>query len=65
MKEYENFKFQQPYQQAMYYCSLLVEDQSWPLNDELEVLTALEPEHLSRYYPQILSRVFIECYAAG
>ncbi|XP_071716303.1 insulin-degrading enzyme-like 1, peroxisomal [Rutidosis leptorrhynchoides] len=64
-KEYENIKFQQPYQQAMYYCSLLVEDQSWSWNDKFNVLTALEPEHLSKYYPQILSRLFIEGYAAG
>lgn len=65
MKEYENSKFQQPYQQAMYYCSLLLKDKSWPWSDELEVLTSLEPENLSRFYPQILSRAFIECYAAG
>nr|XP_043635707.1 insulin-degrading enzyme-like 1, peroxisomal [Erigeron canadensis] len=65
MKQYENFKFQQPYQQAMYYCSLLLKEQSWPWSDELRVLTALEPEDLSRMYPQILSRIFIECYAAG
>lgn len=65
MKQYENFKFQQPYQQAMYYCSLLLLDQSWPWNDELEVLSVLEPQDLSRFYPQILSRTFIECYAAG
>ncbi|CAI9301344.1 unnamed protein product [Lactuca saligna] len=65
IKECENYKFQQPYQQAMYYCSLLVKDRSWPWTDELEVLSVLEPEHLSRFYPQILSRIFIECYAAG
>ncbi|GJZ04975.1 insulin-degrading enzyme-like protein 1, peroxisomal, partial [Tanacetum coccineum] len=65
MKEYENFKFQQPYQQAMYNCSLLLKDQNWHWNDELEVLTVLGPEDLSRLYPQILSRTFIECYAAG
>ncbi|KAM0027550.1 putative insulysin [Helianthus debilis subsp. tardiflorus] len=64
-KQYENFKFQQPYQQAMYYCSLLLKDLSWPWNDELEVLSVLKPEDLSRYYPQIMSRTFIECYAAG
>ncbi|KAI3760627.1 hypothetical protein L1987_51025 [Smallanthus sonchifolius] len=64
-KQYENFKFQQPYQQAMYYCSLLLKDRSWPWNDELEVLSVLGPEDLSRFYPQILSRIFIECYAAG
>ncbi|CAH1444376.1 unnamed protein product [Lactuca virosa] len=65
IKEYENYKFQQPYQQAMYHCSLLVKAGSWPWTDALEVLSVLEPEHLSRFYPQILSRIFIEYYAAG
>ncbi|KAI3750269.1 hypothetical protein L2E82_20902 [Cichorium intybus] len=65
IKEYENYKFQQPYHQAMYNCSLLLKDQSWPWTDELQVLTVLEPQHLSKFYPQILSRTFIECYAAG
>lgn len=65
MKQYENFKFQQPYQQAMYYCSLLLKDQEWPWSDELEVLAVLQPEDLTRFYPQILSRTFIEGYAAG
>ncbi|CAI9275186.1 unnamed protein product [Lactuca saligna] len=34
-------------------------------HDELEVLSVLEPEHLSRFYPEILSIIFIECYAAA
>ena len=49
----------------MYHCSLLVKDGSWPWTDELEILSVLEPEHLSIFYPQILSIIFIECYAAG
>lgn len=64
-KEYQNYKFQQPYQQAMYYCSLLLQDQTWPWSDELEILPLLEVENLARFYPQMLSRTFVECYAAG
>ncbi|KAM7272144.1 hypothetical protein ACFE04_031358 [Oxalis oulophora] len=64
-KEYQNFKFQQPYQQAMYYCSLILEDQSWPWMEELEVLPNLKAEDLSRFAPIILSRAFLDCYVAG
>ncbi|XP_059646301.1 insulin-degrading enzyme-like 1, peroxisomal [Cornus florida] len=64
-KEYQNFKFQQPYQQAMYYCSLILQDQTWPLNDELEVLPHLEADNLVKFAPLMLSRTFLECYVAG
>ncbi|KAI3471601.1 hypothetical protein Pfo_028251 [Paulownia fortunei] len=64
-KEYQNLKFQQPYQQAMYYCSLILQDQTWPWTDELEVLPHLEVENLVKFYPLMLSRTFLECYAAG
>ncbi|KAA8517097.1 hypothetical protein F0562_017390 [Nyssa sinensis] len=64
-KEYQNFKFQQPYQQAMYYCSLILQDQTWPWNDQLEVLPHLEADNLSKFAPLMLSRTFLECYVAG
>ncbi|KAI5682884.1 hypothetical protein M9H77_04112 [Catharanthus roseus] len=64
-KDYQNFKFQQPYQQAMYYCSLILQDQALPWTEELEVLPKLEAEDLRRFYPQMLSRTFLEFYVAG
>ncbi|KAL6549235.1 Insulin-degrading enzyme-like 1, peroxisomal [Orobanche hederae] len=64
-KEYQNLKFQQPYQQAMYYCSLVLQDQTWPWTDALEVLPHLEAEKLVKFYPLMLSRTFLECYVAG
>ncbi|XP_022842147.1 insulin-degrading enzyme-like 1, peroxisomal [Olea europaea var. sylvestris] len=64
-KEYQNVKFQQPYQQAMYYCSLILQDQTWPWYDELEVLPHLEADNLVKFYPLMLSRTFLECYIAG
>ncbi|VFQ78513.1 unnamed protein product [Cuscuta campestris] len=64
-KEYQNIKFQQPYQQAMYYCSLMLHDQTWPWNDVLELLPHIEAEHLLKFYPLMLSRTFLECYVAG
>nr|DAD42406.1 TPA_asm: hypothetical protein HUJ06_000636 [Nelumbo nucifera] len=64
-KEYENFKFQQPYQQALYYCSIILEDHSWPLNEKLEVLPHLEADDLAKLSPVMLSKAFLECYIAG
>ncbi|KAJ4937445.1 hypothetical protein NE237_014314 [Protea cynaroides] len=65
MKEYQNFKFQQPYQQAMYYCSLILEDHSWPWFEALEILPYLEAGDLAKFSPVMLSKDFLECYVAG
>ncbi|KAL1312426.1 hypothetical protein HN51_039044 [Arachis hypogaea] len=64
-KEYQNSKYQQPYQQAMYYCSLILQDQTWPWMEQLEVLPLLQPEDLSKFVPAMLSRSFLEFYVAG
>ncbi|GAB4843855.1 Insulin-degrading enzyme-like 1, peroxisomal [Ancistrocladus abbreviatus] len=65
IKDYQNYKFQQPYQQAMYYCSLILQDQSWPWTEQLQVLPHLEAEDLAKFVPMVLSRAFLECYIAG
>lgn len=64
-KGYQNFKFQQPYEQAMYYSSLILRDQAWPWNDEFEVLCVLEADNLAKFYHLMLSRTFIEFYVTG
>ncbi|CAB4317113.1 unnamed protein product [Prunus armeniaca] len=64
-KEYQNFKFQQPYEQAMYYCSLILQDHTCPWMEELDVLPHLEVEDLAKFVPMMLSRAFLECYTAG
>lgn len=64
-KEYQNFKYQQPYQQAMYYCSLILQDQTWPWIEQLDVLPALQVEDLAKFVPTMLSRTFLEFYIAG
>ncbi|KAL8158714.1 hypothetical protein V2J09_000251 [Rumex salicifolius] len=65
IKEYQNCKFQQPYEQAMYYCSLILEDKTWPWMEQLEILPHLEPDDLAKFVPSMLSRAFMECYIAG
>ncbi|KAL5540423.1 hypothetical protein UlMin_044939 [Ulmus minor] len=64
-KKYQNYKFQQPYQQAMYYCSLILEDHSWPWMESLEILPHLEADDLAKFVPLMLSRAFVECYISG
>uniref|UniRef100_A0ACD5UM50 Uncharacterized protein n=1 Tax=Avena sativa TaxID=4498 RepID=A0ACD5UM50_AVESA len=64
-KGYENFKFQQPYQQAMYYCRLLLEEQTWPWDEELAALSNLEASDLENFLPRMLAKTFVECYFAG
>ncbi|XP_068647426.1 insulin-degrading enzyme-like 1, peroxisomal [Aristolochia californica] len=65
IKEYQNFKFQQPYQQAMYHCSLILEDHAWPWSEQLEILPHLEAEDLAKFLPKMLSNAFLEYYVAG
>ncbi|XP_078430022.1 insulinase (Peptidase family M16) family protein isoform X2 [Wolffia australiana] len=64
-KEYQNFKFQQPFQQALYYCSLLLSEKPWPLTDILEVLPKLDASALSKFVPELFSKTFLECYVTG
>ncbi|GKV32544.1 hypothetical protein SLEP1_g41140 [Rubroshorea leprosula] len=64
-QDYQNLKFQQPYEQAMYYCSLLLEDCSWPWMEKLEGLPNVKAEDLAKFAPMMLSRAFLECYIAG
>ena len=64
-KNYQNFKFKQPYQQAMSYCALILQDGTWPWMEELEALLHLEADDLAKFAPVMLSRTFLECYIAG
>ena len=64
-KEYENFKFRQPYQQVLYYCSLMLDEQAWPWDEEFSALSLLEASDLGNFLPHLLAKTFIECYFAG
>ncbi|KFK24533.1 hypothetical protein AALP_AAs45023U000100 [Arabis alpina] len=64
-KAYKNYKFRQPHQQAMYYCSMVLQDNTWPWTEELDALSHLEAEDLANFIPMLLSRTFVECYIAG
>ncbi|KAJ4904867.1 Insulinase (Peptidase family M16) family protein [Raphanus sativus] len=64
-KAYQNIKFQQPYDQGMSYCSMVLQDRTWPWTEKLDALTHLEAEDLVNFVPMMLSRTFVECYIAG
>ncbi|CAH9102787.1 unnamed protein product, partial [Cuscuta europaea] len=64
-RKYKNIKCQQPYEQAMYYCSLTLQEKRWSWDHELQVLPSLDVDSLSRFYPLLLSRTFLECYVTG
>ncbi|KAK1283214.1 Zinc-metallopeptidase, peroxisomal [Acorus calamus] len=49
----------------MYYCSLILEDHSWPWIEELEVLPHLRAGDLAIFFPVMLANAFLECYVAG
>ncbi|KAF3773837.1 Zinc-metallopeptidase [Nymphaea thermarum] len=65
VKEYDYFKFRQPYQQVMYYSSLILEDNPWLGSEKLEALVHLVPEDLLKFSHLLLSMTFFECHAAG
>ncbi|KAF0917133.1 hypothetical protein E2562_016934 [Oryza meyeriana var. granulata] len=65
VKDYQNFNFSQPYSQASYYLSLILEDQRWPLVEKLEALSKLESDSLAKFLPHLLSKTFLECYIHG
>ncbi|KAL0724770.1 hypothetical protein Bca4012_039369 [Brassica carinata] len=64
-KAYQNCKFRQPFSQATSYCSLVLQDQTWPWTEELDALSHMEAEDLANFVPMMLSRAFVECYIAG
>ncbi|XP_048142037.1 insulin-degrading enzyme-like 1, peroxisomal isoform X2 [Rhodamnia argentea] len=64
-KSYQNFKFDEPRFHASYYRSLILNDHSWPWEEDLEILETLKPKDLSGFAPTMLSRAFLECYIAG
>ncbi|KAF2307948.1 hypothetical protein GH714_033674 [Hevea brasiliensis] len=54
-----------PTGKLLYYCYLLLCDQTWPWMEKLEALPHLEAEDLIKFTPMMLSRAFLECYIAG
>uniref|UniRef100_A0ACD5WJT1 Uncharacterized protein n=1 Tax=Avena sativa TaxID=4498 RepID=A0ACD5WJT1_AVESA len=65
VKDYQNFNFRQPYSQASYYLSLILEEKKWPLVEKLQALSTLEADSLAKFVPHLLSKTYLECYIQG
>ncbi|KAJ3696077.1 hypothetical protein LUZ60_001454 [Juncus effusus] len=65
MKDYENFKFSKPCGQAGYYLSMMLDEQQWPVAENVQALTDLNADRLSSFAPYLISRTFLECFIAG
>ncbi|KAM0865129.1 hypothetical protein ACQ4PT_043474 [Festuca glaucescens] len=65
VKDYQNFNFNQPYSQASYYLSLILEDNKWPVVENLQALSKLEAHSLAKFVPHLLSKTYLECYVQG
>uniref|UniRef100_A0A453FNW9 Insulin-degrading enzyme n=2 Tax=Aegilops tauschii subsp. strangulata TaxID=200361 RepID=A0A453FNW9_AEGTS len=65
VKDYQNFNFSQPYSQASYYLSLILEEKKWPLVEKLQALSKLESDSLAKFVPHLLSKTYLECYIQG
>ncbi|KAJ1285684.1 hypothetical protein BS78_03G296100 [Paspalum vaginatum] len=65
VKDYQNFSFRQPYSQASYYVSLILEDKKWPVAEKLEAIAKLESDSFAKFLPHLLSKTFLECYVQG
>eukprot|EP00897_Mesotaenium_endlicherianum_P007056 jgi/Mesen1/6379/ME000329S05544 len=65
LKDFLNFQYEQPYQQALYDASVLLQHRRWHMHEYIQLLPAVQLATLKAFIPQLLSRVFIECYAAG
>ncbi|KAE8798501.1 zinc-metallopeptidase, peroxisomal-like [Hordeum vulgare] len=65
VKDYQNFNFSQPYSQASYYLSLILEEKKWPLDEKLQALSKLESDSLTNFVAHVLSKTYLECYVQG
>ncbi|GBG72511.1 hypothetical protein CBR_g12082 [Chara braunii] len=64
-KDFQNFKYEQPYQHALYTASVILEHKRWHMHEYLAVIPDLEAEDLCALFPKLLSRMFLECFVTG
>lgn len=64
-KDFLNFQYEQPYQQALYAVSVLLEHKRWHWSEYTELLPNLGPQDLQIFYPLLLSRLSLVCYITG
>ncbi|MEW5314724.1 MAG: hypothetical protein WDW38_006196 [Sanguina aurantia] len=64
-KEYQNVKYQQPYQYAMYRRELLLNAKRWSIDEYLLVVMGLTAADLTSFVPRLFKMVHLEALVVG
>ena len=64
-RRYQNFHFQQPFQQAFYYRSLLLKGRKFSIMDYEKVIKKLSLNDLKNFPDNLYERIYIEGFAFG
>lgn len=65
VRNLKNFNAEQPYQQAVYYLSLIVSENAWTKDEILKSVEYLTIDRLQSFIPQLLSKLHVECLIHG
>ena len=64
-RRYQNFHFQQPFEQAFYYRSLLLEGRKFSIMDYEKAIQKISLNDLKKFANKIYDRIYIEGFAYG
>ncbi|KAG0345952.1 Insulinase (Peptidase M16) [Podila humilis] len=64
-RQYMNFGIESPHTLAQYYMTQLLQERSWTYKEKLEEVKVLTPVDIQVFYPQLLSRLHINCLVHG
>ncbi|KAH7372611.1 hypothetical protein KP509_17G012900 [Ceratopteris richardii] len=65
LKQYENCRFWQPYEQVLHFSKLLLHHKKWDMNAFVEAIKIIDAMDLSAFVPRLMSKIYFECYIAG
>lgn len=65
LRRYQNFHFQQPYQQAFYFRSLLLEGRKFSIMDYEKEIKKISLKDLKKFSAKLYENIFIEGFAYG
>jgi len=65
LRRYQNFHFQQPYQQAFYYRSLLLEGRKFSIMDYEKEIKKIKLKDLKKFADKLYDNIYIEGLAYG
>ena len=65
LRRYQNFHFQQPYQQAFYFRSILLEGKKFSIMDYEKEIKKIRLQDVNKFAKKIYDRLFIEGFAYG